>query len=420
MYHCDLYYRVDGHLVHYNSNGTDREGMRGAANTWLEIVAQGLSTRLCRERGLVKGKSTFLSFIDDGLRKFSIQTRNRSHAQCLDAAMDVIKDVEFGLKVLGRELSWDKTYVSKNLFVILNELVYDGAFISSGLKSFCSVGDIELREVMSAADYEQLYFGKMRGAHSVGTPVDLCHYMYIYETLISHYKMGLRLQDNRNVNNLDYRLFCMTPLALGGGGMRTMLQMSCNESANATKEGMATLLRMCVGLPILRHCVDNIIDQPLDELSPVDFMRDPEQFHVIGPRVRTQRLAGEVRKYIHVAAQNDLSRRYVEQDKEGMKFLEATGKLFMTIGNVSAEEVRLVYAMSPVSFIDNFIQKLTSSSTLAELLGKDKIKQLRRQCRRDLVMAVNVFQSRSRSDILMKAMSQNLSMLAAFHEFLVK
>jgi hypothetical protein len=171
MYHCRLFYRVCGHLVSYNSNGTDREGMRGASNTWLEVVAQGLSTRLSRERGLIRGKSVFLSFIDDGLRRFHVEHMNKSDAEVMQNAKLVIEDVIFGLRVLGRELSWDKTFISTKLFVMLNEIIYDGMHFSSGLKSFCTAGDIEMKEVMTASDYEQLYFGKMRGRHGVGVRI---------------------------------------------------------------------------------------------------------------------------------------------------------------------------------------------------------------------------------------------------------
>lgn len=398
MYHCELYYRVCGHLVHYNSNGTDREGMRGASNTWLEIVAQGLTTRLTRERKLIKGKSIFLSFIDDGLRKFSVE--QRTPTQALENARKVIDDVIFGLKVLGRELSWDKTFISETLFVMLNEIIYDGSHFSSGLKSFCTAGDVEVKEVMSAADYEQVYFGKMRGSHGVGTPLDLCHYSYIFETLMSHYTMGVRLQNNHYCNNIDYRLFCITPIALGGGGIRGMLQMGCNEVANATKEGIGNLMRMGNDRKLLMLSVYHIIHQPMEQANPVDFMREPEQCHVAGPRIKTQRLAAEVRKNLPNAARNELSRKYVQLDQEGMRVLEAMGRTLMAIGEVSAEEIRLLYSTTPVAFVDELIQKLASSTTLAGLMEKSKISILRKLVRRDLYSAICYFRIRCKSEQL--------------------
>jgi hypothetical protein len=398
MYHNELYYRVCGHLVHYNSNGTDREGMRGASNTWLEIVAQGLSTRLSRERGYIRGKSVFLSFIDDGLRRFAVDTRRKDpdtiklHAQC------VIDDVIFGLKVLGRELSWDKTFISRELFVILNEIMYEGSHYSSGLKSFVTTGDIEVKEVMSAADYESLYFGKFRGAHGVGAPIDICHYAYVYEVLLSHFKMGVELQDNHKTGRFDYRLFCVTPLALGGGGMRSMLQMSCNEVASATKEGMGSLIRLGLARPELKRCIHSIINQDLEQLDPMDFMREPEQFHVKPPRIRTQRLAAVVRRNLRNLASNDLSARFVEEDEQGAIILRDMGRMLMALDSVSAEEVRLIYSSTPVAFLDEFIQKLASSTTLSEIIGRSEIAKVRKQTRLDLVKSVNYFRVRCRSN----------------------
>jgi len=54
----ELYYRVHGRLVHYNSNGTDREGLRGAQNTWLEVVAHAYHTRDIREKGMYMARLT--------------------------------------------------------------------------------------------------------------------------------------------------------------------------------------------------------------------------------------------------------------------------------------------------------------------------------------------------------------------------
>lgn len=412
MYHCELYYRVHGHLVHYNSNGTDREGMRGASNTWLEIVAQGLTTRLSRERGLLRGKSTFLSFIDDGLRKFSVEHKNRTEHEIHQTAIKIIQDVIFGLRVLGRELSWDKTFISQDLFVILNELVIDGAFISSGLKSFCTVGDIEMKEVMSAADYEQLYFGKLRGAHGVGAPIDLCHYTYVFETIASHYRMGVNLQNNKKISNLDYRLFCSTPLAFGGAGLRSPLQMCCNEVATATKEGLGNLLRLGNEYPVIMGCVCNIINQPFEPLSPIDFMREPEQLHVTNPRIKTQRLAAEVRKQLRNLVGNEVSQSYLEQDEVGMSVLTKMGKIMMATGDVSAEEVRLLYATTPVAFVDEFIQKLASSITLSEILGRDVINATRRAVKRDLISAAEYFQIRCGSRDLYKLMANDMTLMA--------
>lgn len=418
MYHCELYYRVNGHLVHYNSNGTDREGMRGASNTWLEIVAQGLTTRLSREKGLLRGKSLFLAFIDDGLRKFEVEARNRSPEQVMETAQKVIDDVIFGLRVLGRELSWDKTFISTQMFVMLNEVIYDGSHFSSGLKSYCTAGDIEMKEVMSAADYEQLYFGKMRGAYGVGCPIDLAHYTYVFETLRSHYAMGLSLQDNKLCSEFDYRLFCITPIALGGAGLRSMIQMNCNEVANTTKEGIGNLLRLGDDRPWMMICVRSILSQPKEMLSPTDFMREPEQMHVSGARIRTQRLPAEVRRYLHNIASNTLSRQYMNLDREGMKVLDALGRLLMSTGDVSAEEVRLLYSSTPVAFLDEFVQKLASSSTLTELLGRDRIGRIRRLCRSDLVKSAKMFRQRSRSDELVRFVRSDPTLMVIIPEVL--
>ena len=418
MYHCRLFYRVCGHLVSYNSNGTDREGMRGASNTWLEVVAQGLSTRLSRERGLIRGKSVFLSFIDDGLRRFHVEHMNKSDAEVMQNAKLVIEDVIFGLRVLGRELSWDKTFISTKLFVMLNEIIYDGMHFSSGLKSFCTAGDIEMKEVMTASDYEQLYFGKMRGSHGVGVPLDLCHYVYIFETLRSHYGMGVNLQDNRWMSEFDYRLFCITPMALGGAGIRSMLQMGCNEVANATKEGLATLMRLAAARPLYGHVVQRLVTQPLEQVKPLDFMREPEQFHVIPPRIRTQRLAAEVRKSLPGIVGNERSRGYMRRDRVGCEFLEALGRIMMQLGDVSAEEVRLLYASTPVAFVDEFVQKLASSTTLSELIGRDAITRIRRLCRSDLILASRSFSSRCDSHKLIWLVKSSPELKLAFPEIL--
>ena len=148
-------------------------------------------------------------------------------------------------------------------------------------------------------------------------------------------------------------------------------------------------------------------------------MREPEQVHIAGSRIRTQRTAAMVRKAMRNVASNELSRNYMQQDKEGMEVLSVMGEVMMGTGYVSAEETRLLYAMSPVAFIDEFVHNLASSSTISQLLSPETIASLRRAVRRDLISSVNVFQARCGSLELLMCMKEDPILWATYSDLFV-
>jgi hypothetical protein len=392
MYHNDLYYRLHGHMVHYPSNGTDREGVRGSANTWLEICIQGVTTRLCRQEGKLLGRTSFSAFVDDALRAFVIT--GKTAADQLINLKYVVDDIEFGLKVMGRQMSWDKAFLSTDFCMVLNELCYQGFHYSSGLKSFCQFGELDLEPVMNFTSYESTFYGKARGAHQASAPLDICWNMYIVETLATWHKMGGYLQDNSKMDQLLFAFYSYTPICLGGLGIRSLFQLESTEIGTAYTEGMGIITQMSLISPFCFDIAIRIAKQEVQVVSDLDLLRNPTQVQVAPPRIQSQRVVSAVRtKFNEIVRNPDMRNLTRRAAASQAAYLEIIRRMRHE-GYIDEGEVESLYKQSALAQVDNLIQKVSASQTAVQLLDRQTINKLRLAVRADVKNTMNKFGER--------------------------
>jgi len=394
MFHSPLVYRVKGHMVMYDANGTDREGLRGAQNTWLEICTQAYCTRRLREAGVLSAPTGFAAFIDDALRCIPIKTQDKEPYTA--TAMRVIKEIEFSLKVIGRELSWDKAYVSHVLCTMLNETYLQGHPYSGGLKSFITMHDHEGTLVDNMVSLEADFFSKGQGAQGSGTPTWLAHLMYLFETIHQQLRFGIVINKQGYLTPEEHLVWCITPVALGGAGLRSQLQMISTETGNSVAGGMGNLVHFMLANRGIKQQVNNVINGSLERLSPIDFLRDPTQFHVRGPRLRSQRVAIAVRHKLPEFVGNPRLSHLLSSVKLAESKVLIHAKALQDSGSVAAVEIREYYRATPLKEMDDLVTKIVTSDSAKAFIKGNQLIHLRRQVRDDAVMCARAFRYRCR------------------------
>jgi hypothetical protein len=375
----ELYYRVHGRLVHYPSNGTDREGLRGSQNTWLEVVIHGYHTRIMREKQMCADKTMFIGFIDDALRRYEKPIeRGTTDVERVRAIVD---DLQEKLRVVGRVLSWDKAYISETLSTILGEVFYAGLPMANGSKAFVSFAEVEEKLVEDIGSMEGNYSSKAIGAMVAGAPLASCYYSYVHNTMKQHHRFGVRIGVELSVE--EYAVWCLTPIAFGGAGMRGVIELSCTETGSRTTAGVGNLIRLVAEEPLLTERVSNLFEGPFEKVSNLDFLRDPSQVHVSGPRVRTQRVNQFVREGLRGFATSAKMVELFKEEKASANRLELFAEQMRNFAKIDVQEVKSYYAASAQCQLDSLVTKICSSDTVKSLLSYGDIRRLRRAVRND-------------------------------------
>jgi hypothetical protein len=377
----ELYYRVHGRLVHYPSNGTDREGLRGAQNTWTEIVCHGYHTRCLRESGTYEGVTAFIGFIDDALRRYEKEVS--VDELTVDRVRFIVSDLEEKLRVLGRKLSWDKAYVSETLSTILGEVFYAGLPMKNGSKSFVSFGEVDKKLVEDASSMEGNYASKCIGAKTAGANDAAAYYAYVHMTMKEHHKMGVRV--DARMNEVEYVLWCLTPIALGGAGLRGPLELNGTETGSRIAAGIGNLCRIAAEEPKLTEPLNAVLNNDLELLSDMDFLRDPTQVHVTGPRIRTQRMNQHVRMHMSEYATSPHMKTILKEADACAPRLIQFAKHMRKFQKVDVQEVKAYYAGSAQHSIDALVTKICSSDTVKSLVAMDEVSKLRKSVKSDTV-----------------------------------
>jgi hypothetical protein len=386
----ELYYRVHDKLIHYPSNGTDREGLRGAQNTWLEIVCHGYHTRILREKGICEHKTAFIGFIDDALRRYEKEySDGKTDVQRVH---EIIADLEEKLRIIGRALSWDKAYVSETLSTILGEVFYSGLPMANGSKSFISFAEIEEKYVEDAASLEGNYASKAIGAMAAGAPLVLSFQAYIHNVTKQHHRLGVRLSPGLSID--EYAVWCMTPIAFGGAGMRGILELDCTETGSRTAAGVGNLIRLVSVEPQFNENLSNLLSGPFEEVSDIDFLRDPAQIHVSGPRIRTQRVNQFIRKKLGSIATSEKMRELLAEETANDERLHSFAREMRKFSEVDVQEVKTYYAASAQSQIDAIVTKICSADSVKGMMTKTERSILRRQVRMDAFRSAAAFRYR--------------------------
>jgi hypothetical protein len=341
------------------------------------------------EAGRLVGKTLFYAFIDDAIRCMTLKLNKFS--DYVPVAREVMEHLTFTLKVFSREMNWQKTAAHPHIFMMLSEIVVNGQFIPEPAKCITQASALERLEVADLGSIEDAIWGKAGGMLGRGVSEVFAYSWYVHECLIWIWRFGIRFEELKEIPRDCLIWWLLIPRGLGGFGMRTPMQLGTTEGAPLIEEGIAALQNIMVSMPqgetrtIFRDRLQAICDQPLEEISNKDWLRDCTQAHIDGPRIRSQRVAMLLQHKFEngTLVTNPSSKKLIEDYLESWKLTEPLVELLRQQDVVDKKNIEELYSISGLFEYDKIIAKIVKSNSVRHYLGTQEVLRLRRAVRRD-------------------------------------
>jgi hypothetical protein len=349
----------------YINPGQDMEGYDAKTNTAMHIEVMSYAINVCRRKGLVTKGAKLLCLIDDGgmSLEFDINATNEEILNCINM-------IEKVYQMVGLRISWDKTFVSEKLFQYLNEVYYNGFKVTPGLKAFLRVGrpiDMPAKTIVDDLD---AIAGELQGAIKAGSSYMMSYSAYafeIYRVIKRWGRYKVKITDR-------HILMCLTPVALGGLGVRSMIQLCTNESFNPLAAGIGNLKAFVTYYRRNAPLVNALLKTRMRETTADTFLRAPRAIRVEGRTLNLRRFENRMRDWIKKAAKNP----YITSVLAAAAPM--TDQTFVSriaqMKEVSAIGLQALSDLRPDTAVDQLIGKLQRSQTAASLLGFEDVIRL--------------------------------------------
>jgi hypothetical protein len=372
-----FFFRLGRTFRKYKNPGADLEGIRGTMLTYMHLCVMKLIIRTGKEKGLTKGASAFLTLIDDGLLRTGVPLGDNWN----DRAKAFFEHMCFIYRAVGLRVSLDKTYVSRVMYVMLNEIYVLGMKIYCGLKALVKLGNYEKGPADSFADISNAHGATATGAVRNGCPPLLAYVIYTFECVR---QMAIWAQSAmRCTNATSLALMMLVPVSLGGFGMISCLSLITNVVGSVLSRGVAFLRILAHYEPDNAQIAENLTNQCTEELKPMDFLRDPAQVHVVGERIRTQRVKVACLEAASRLATNKVLRDLLSSDTDD-RYIQLADYL-RAQELVTQLEVKCEWEKTKRAKAEAILSKFQRSEPIIELLGQRRLKAIRRAHRHDVV-----------------------------------
>lgn len=373
-----MHLRKMGVNVDVRSEAWDYEGQHGRANTWFHTDLMAYCVHLLREMGLVDHPGRFLCQIDDGvLALFARQAWTKERVARVKTALTEVYAME------GWEISWDKTYLSSNLAMYLNEVYYLGHTVTSGVKAYLRM-TTRMREVTdSLPDVLGRLDGYLGGAIKSGS-FGMCTYRkYVEECIIAF------LQFYRDADLREPRMayWFAAPTAVGGAGLRSYLSMVSNVTAAQLQEYVGLWRQLVQRDPKYGPVADRIFDPSLVGDASEDWVADPGTIRYNTPKLSTVRTRNLVKRYLLPMVRHPMFARIGEGAER--LFKEWLTETYQDGGDVRA--VQAMWDSSPFSAYERMCQKLDSPDVLRTVLPRSVFVRLCFRLKREVKRVVKSF-----------------------------
>lgn len=275
--------------IHYIKNnihhvidkqGNDFEGFAGKKLTVWHCAVMGYCVSELRRRNLLAGPSRFAAQIDDGVLRLVLEKDNfqNNANECLQVIEQIYNSA-------GLRISWDKTFVSSNMTVFLNEIRMLGHSVSPGLRTILKMGN-RAEEVVASLPADLLYLeSTSRGACLAGGTLMSIYSIYVLLVLDALNRWAGRQVKMKG----QMSLAVFAPRDLGGFGCVSPMHLAGSLTFDAFTEGLGMLFLIGTRYSDVRHAVNTFISRKVqmhdNEINPLN----PLHVMVEGPRLRTDR-----------------------------------------------------------------------------------------------------------------------------------
>jgi hypothetical protein len=346
----------------YKLNGNDLEGFSGKMNTFMHIDIMAYAVRKLREAKLLTGGAKFAAQIDDGI--CALPFHKNVSKEKIKEALQFIQDV---YKFFSLEIAWDKTFVSKEMYIYLNDVFYKGAKTQVGLKAFLRIRAQEDSSEMSFLGQKEEIEGMVRGAVTAGVNVDIAFLKYAWELgkLVRRWKPK---SDFVTLANAEVHAFqSVIPTNFGGYGVSIPLWMMGNIVDDIATASIGALRAISFYDKLARDKINKIIQQPIAKKSPLQILRQPTSFKIEATTLTSTKENTFIELALRKVTKNQLVSSALEVPQEDI--VKEFVSIFDSEVNVRKELIAAYYKSSPLFIIDWIIGRFRRSRTLISVLG---------------------------------------------------
>jgi len=324
----------------------------------MHIEVMSYAINVCRRKKLLTKSAELLAFVDDGGMSLEFPLTATD-----DEIWECIRMIESVYQMVGLRISWDKTFVSTKLFMFLNEIFYHGFKVTPGLKAFLRVGKLDDSPAKTVCDDLDTIAAEIQGAVKAGTGYYQAYCAYIFEV----YRVIKRWSRYKNQLTTSHVLMCLLPVAYGGIGIRSLLQLVTNEAFNPVVAGLGNVKAFVTAYPNNAHHINSLLNAKMREMSSEGFLRSPSSIRSEGLTINVQRFHRVMQDWILNNAKNPFVLEVLASVKT-----QSSEQLALRVSlmpEISAVGLKTIGEMRPELAVDVLIRKLQRSSTAAELLG---------------------------------------------------
>lgn len=343
--------------IHQKSENSfcDFEGQLGKCNTAFHIDLMAYAVRQLRKLRLITDPGALYCLIDDGLLSLTLEKSKIS--QTLPRILSVI---EATYHFFGLRISWDKTFVSSNMAMFLNEIWYKGQKYAGGVKAILKMQPQKLQDELSIIGKIKGLVAMSQGCVKAGLEPHLAAAELFRESYLLADSMLSRQTNFRKATPLAQSLFFILPIAYGGLGLPPCIQLMGVSGTMSPRLFIDTIIYVTASFPNTRTTYEKLIKQRCRKRKIIDVLRNPTGI---------RRESRTMTEWKHLTYLSDAIRTSITNVKAKAILtidVEACAKatLYSLPQPATADEVMAAYKSSPIHAFDELLGKFKRSQTI--------------------------------------------------------
>lgn len=345
--------------------GSDFEGFAGRKLTMFHLAVMHAVVDVLRAEKLILGSARYAAQIDDGVLRVNVKT---------DKINDTVNLIRKRISELwiacGMEISWDKTFVSANFAMFLNEIRFQGRAIGCGMRAAVKVtnaADVPVQNFMADV---QMAESTVRGAIVAGAPPVPLYYLYsymVYDTIKKWAKKDYQFGDR-------CLPFVFAPINLGGIGMANILSLMGSLEHDAFQVGISNIKLIAHRFPNYAKYCNNIVNQDMQPITAEKSVTNPTGIRRQAKTFRTDRLLVAMRNALVFWLNKPTMHAY--GFVRGVAISEIFAKSISDRQNIPVEVRELWYESTIKSSVDAIVMKVLTAKTAFNLVPRRAIFRL--------------------------------------------
>lgn len=355
----DLHYvkRKVHHVL--KKTGNDYEGLSGKKLTFYHLAVMHTAAMLLKERKIVHGTSRFAVLVDDGVVRVSLKTdKLQENVNLLRKQMAKI------WAAAGIEISFDKTFISTEFAIFLNEIRYSNRAINCGVRAIVKMTNYVETVAANITEDIQKCESTARGALVAGAVLTVVYWLYCVLILDTVRKWATQ----QHQFNEDLTLWLFTPVGLGGLGVSNALTLIGSLDFDGLQTGMSNLFLLTHRIPSLLKKVNSIMNQEMRIMPSQLMVTNPTAIRREDSIFRADRLRKMLQESFAFWLKAPVIGAY--NVTEGAELSELSHEVIARHQKFPVELRDMHYAASISSMIEQLTTKVLKSSTAMAMLPR--------------------------------------------------